>query len=142
MLKKLLLSVSLVLIASFSLTATPVSAAGCKDGEILGIPTWHRGLDIDDKANDDCKIKQVGTDIELFPFLTILVINIGDMAARAIGIASFLFIIVAGFRYVLAQAEEAKVAAAKKTLTNALIGLAISISAVVIINIIFGVFNQ
>ncbi len=134
--QRILMVASLALIIS-GLFAMPVQAAKCDEGSVLGIPTWYRGLG--KNVGDECEIKQVGEEIKLFDFLTIIIINIGDMVAHFIGIASFLFIIVAGFKYVLAQGEEAMVAKAKKTLSNAVIGLVISVMAVVIINIIFGV---
>ncbi len=120
------------------LTSPQMAFAKCQTS-IMGVPTWYRGL-----VNSNCEIKQINNakdGLSLKVFVTTVIINIGDMMVRVIGIASALFIIFGGFKYVLSAGEESKIAAAKKTISRAVTGLMLSLMSVGIVNFVFGLFT-
>ncbi len=116
---------------------TPAIASGnCNETVIFGIPAWYRGL-----VGPNCEVKSVGKGgVPLGTFITTLILNIGDMVMHVVAVASVLFIIFGGIKYTIAQGEEARLASAKKTVTNAIIGLIISLLSIAIINGVFGLF--
>jgi len=69
-------------------------------------------------------------------FIWIIVLNILAILIQLVGYLSVGFIIWGGFQYILAQGEPDKLASAKKTITNAIIGLVLAIFSTVIINTI------
>ena len=69
--------------------------------------------------------------------------NFGDLATTIItvlvsfaGALSIIFIIIAGFKFVTSSGDEKKLASASSTLTYAIIGLAVTILAFVILRIV------
>lgn len=143
--KKLIGSVLLVLsliILGNALVSQPTLAAVCdEDGNrrILTFPYWYRGIVKDVTKNGNI----VGCDIDTDKdnWIGLLVLNIGDILAQAAGYIAVGFIIYGGIKYVLSAGTAAGVESAKKTITNALIGLVISVLAVVIVNTIFKVIS-
>lgn len=117
--------------------AAPVSAAAaCGDDGILGIPTWYRGLPKDDK----CGIQgPSGDDKALSSFIWKIALNIINMVLVIIGYIAVFFIIYGGFLYMTGGSIPGQLEKAKKTITNAIIGLAIAILSTVIVNVIFGI---
>ena len=74
--------------------------------------------------------------------VTQLIINAIDIALFTAGALSVIFIIVGGFRYVISGGNPKEVAQAKATITYAIIGLVVSILAVVIVNFVTtGIFK-
>ena len=65
-----------------------------------------------------------------------------DGLFRIAGIISTGFIVWAGFQYMISQGNSAKVAAAKNTLTNAIIGLIVILLAVGITNFVLGLITK
>lgn len=65
-----------------------------------------------------------------------LATSIIDFALAAAGLVFFAMLIWGGIRYISAQGDEKSVAAARKTLTSAAIGLIIVIAALAIIRLI------
>lgn len=120
-------------------------AKECKEYGPLGIPTWFRGL-VDGECNivepsskiDEDDEEGGGNSIEAF--IAKIALNISDIIARIIGIVSVGFVIFGGFKYIAAQGNASKLQGAKTTITNAIIGLVISILATVIVNFIFNFF--
>lgn len=106
---------------------------GCtvKKSTILGLPTWYEYLDGVTDKNGICSPGITGlNDIWL------VVLAIIDIALRVAAIIAVGFIIYAGFRYITSQGDANKTAQAKDTIVNALIGLAISVSATLIVTFI------
>lgn len=112
------------------------ASAACTQ-QILTFPTWYQGL-ID---KDTCEIIPPDKDNEnsLTRFIWKIVLNVVDMLMQLIGYASVVFLIIGGFRYITATGEPGKMSAAKTTITNAIIGLAIALASVAIVNAIAGV---
>ncbi|MBS7346498.1 MAG: hypothetical protein KIG14_02175 [Candidatus Sacchiramonaceae bacterium] len=125
-------SFSAFLVVSAPLTA---SAAGTCDQNqtFLGIPTWYRGL-----VDGDCEMKKISekdsNGITLSVFIWTIVLNLADGLFRIAGVIATGFIVWAGFQYMISQGNSGKIATAKTTLVNAIIGLIIASLAVAITN--------
>ncbi|OGL32232.1 hypothetical protein A3F64_01515 [Candidatus Saccharibacteria bacterium RIFCSPHIGHO2_12_FULL_42_8] len=70
--------------------------------------------------------------------ITLNILNIIMVLAGYVAVA---YVIWGGFKYLTANGDSGSIASAKKTITNALIGLLISLSAVAIIYFIGGVYG-
>lgn len=116
--KKILVIIAIFMaaVATTNLTPTPVYA-DCRD--FLGMPSWDCGIvDETDLGNNVWLIAS-----NIFTDITIA--------------ASYLvlgFVIYGGYLYMFSGGDPGKVAAGKRTLTNAFIGLAIVLLAGIIIN--------
>jgi len=144
MMKRLRLVVTaLVMLSSFSLTAaamSPISqasaAGGCAD-TFMTFPAWYKGL-----QDGDCNFqpKQSDGTTDLKATIIIIVLNVANIILQLVGYAAAVMLIIGGFKYMTAQGESDKMAGAKKTITNSIIGLIISIMAVAIVNLVVGIF--
>lgn len=95
----------------------------CTNGKtFLGIPTWYDGM--------------CGQDLEINDFITNLLANALRIVFGALGLVSFVFIIVSGFQMMLAQGNSQKTAAAQSTLIKAIGGLIIGLAANAIVTFI------
>lgn len=128
--------------------STYAAVTNAKDCErtVLGIPTWFRGLSIID-SNGKCSVAgpgqalPSGATLELSQYIWFIALNLIDIALTIVGIIAFLFIIYGGFQFLTGGNEAGKVEQARKTILHAVIGLVISIGAVAIINLIFGIIG-
>jgi hypothetical protein len=116
---------------SFVLFSPPVSAA-CTDTALL-IPAWYRGL-----QDGSCTFKaKTGPDGVRNTAIKIgLNLLQGGMVIG--GYAAVIFIIKGGFNYIYSAGSPDGMASAKKTLTNAIVGLVIVVLAASIINVVAG----
>lgn len=89
-------------------------------------------LGIQDLSATDCVDNGVAT-LSCIPYV---LQNIIFWAFALVGIAAVIFVIYGGVKFVLSGGDPKQVDGARKTITYALIGLALVISAFVIINII------
>jgi hypothetical protein len=80
----------------------------------------------------DCIEKEVAT----IQGLRCMVANILSVAVTAIGFAGFIMLIVGGFRYLISGGNSKGTETARNTITFAIIGLVVAISAFVILNLI------
>lgn len=121
----------------FGTVATPqVAQAACGDERFLTVPAWYRGLTTTAK-NGDCNI--VSPDpANPGKFIWTIVLNITEMLLHLVGYLTIGFIIFGGFKYMLATGSSDGIAKAKTTITNAVIGLILSIVSIAIINLISG----
>ncbi len=104
---------------------------GSCDASFLGFPAWYNGLTV--MSGDSCEIKSP-TDVGgIGPFIWAIVFNVVEMLLRAAGYAAVAFIIYGGYRYMTSAGSADGIASAKKTITNAIIGLILSIAAVAIV---------
>jgi len=147
--------ISSIIVAAFIfLVAAPVtatilpanaSAAGKECPQtVMGIPTWYRGL-VDEK----CDIvppnsSLLGNDpaTRLPNFIWRVVLNAIEMALAIIAYLAVFFIIYGGFLFLTGGAVPAQVERGRKTILNAIIGLAISLGAIGITRFIFSVIGD
>lgn len=114
---------------------TPASAA-CSDAPILGITPWYRGLQ--EEVDGHCGIKSPDNG-NLGKFVTTIALNILQAAFTIAAYVAIFFIIKGGFSYMLSAGSSDGMANAKKTITNAIIGLVIVLLSAGIINTIAGI---
>ncbi len=129
--KRILQKLSVILISMSSVlfvASTPVSAAqyvdttGCNSGNFLGLISWCNG------------IGNINSEESLKTNIWRIAANVGvDITA----LAAYLvvgFVIYGGYLYLLSGGEASKVAAGKKTIANAFIGLGIVLAANIVFN--------
>ena len=116
--------------------APAAMAAPAKEGcntRVLGIPTWYRGV-----TNSDCSIKTPsGGEAELSEFIWKIVLNIVEMALVIVVYIAVGFVIYGGFLFMTGGGNPSQLEKARKSITNALVGLVISMSAIALTNFIF-----
>lgn len=120
----------------------PVSAATDCEPRFLGIPPWFRGLT--QEINGECSIKgpEAGAEGEgLSKFIWTIVLNIIEIVLVLVGYIAFFFILFGGFQFMTGGNNPGQTEKARKTILNAVIGLAIALGAVGITNLIFGLLG-
>ena len=132
----------LIVLSSLSFTTTlalPSSkaSAACQ-ASFLTFPAWYQGLQ---DESDGCNFKPKSGDDGIKNTVIIIALNVGNIILQLVGYAAAIMLIVGGFKYMTAQGESDKMAGAKKTILNSIIGLVISIMAVAIINVIVNGFS-
>ncbi len=111
----------------------PVASAACTD-RLLGIPTWYRGL----TSGADCNIDMPsGGSSELSSFIWKIVLNIVEMALVIVVYIAVALILYGGFLFMTGGGNPSTIEKARKTILNAVIGLAISMASIAIVNLIF-----
>ena len=138
MIKKILIALFVVFSVLFFSPTNNIAFAkkDCsKEDSFFGLPAWYRGLV--DKGT--CQIKKINqkngstyktdSEVSLQVFIWSIIGNIADMIMRLIGVISAGFIIYGGYQYMLSVGDSSKMAKAKVTITNAVVGLIIAIIA-------------
>lgn len=105
------------------------AAAATCNTNFLGFPVWYKYLH--HAAYPDCSPQ-----IQHLSDIWLIVAAIIEIALRVSALVAVIFIIYAGFSYTTSQGDPEGTAKAKSTLINALIGLALSVSAAVIVSFI------
>jgi hypothetical protein len=117
---------------TFGATTLPqTAAAACGDAKFLTIPAWYRGLT--EETNGECNIKKPDN---MSQFVWKIVLNITEMLLHLIGYLTVGFIIYGGFKYMVSAGSSDGMAKAKTTITNAVIGLVLSIVSIAIVNLV------
>lgn len=125
------LMITLTMFGSVVLYARP--ALACSDS-LLGLPAWYRGL-----QDSKCDIKAPGVvDGDLSKFIWTIGLNVLQDLLMAVGYISVFFVIRGGFKYLTTTGSSEGIAASKKIIENAIIGLIISMMAAGIVNVIVG----
>jgi hypothetical protein len=101
----------------------------------LGFPAWYRGLvpDISD-AKGNCPITSPGDNLS--GFIWHVVLNIIEDAMVAVGYVTVFFILFGGFKFLTSEGDPGAAAKARTTITNAVVGLVISLVAIGAVNFI------
>lgn len=104
----------------------------------ITMPPWYRGL-----TNEQCEIdlNKAPSDSELGgsigPAIIIIVMNVVEILMHIASYAAVAFLLLGGFQFIAGSSSPDAVAKARKTITNSIIGLVISMTAIGIINIVF-----
>ena len=102
-----------------------IFAAACNT-DFFGFPTWYKYLN-----HPNCQPQ-----ISSLSDIWLIVAAIIEIALRVAAIVAVIFIIYAGFSYTTSQGDPDGTSKAKGALINALIGLAISVTAAAIVSFI------
>lgn len=117
---------------TFGATALPQTAmAACDDARFLTIPAWYRGLTVE--QNGECNIKKPEN---ISQFIWKIVLNVTEILLHLIGYLTIGFIIFGGFKYMTSAGSADGMSKAKTTITNAVIGLILSIISIAIVNLV------
>lgn len=92
----------------------------------LGFPTWYRYLDCELVAGKATPTLDLANNPGQISLIVLAVIEI---LLRLAGIVAVGFVIYGGFQFILSQGQPDRATSARNTIINALIGLAIAISA-------------
>lgn len=144
----LIVSVAIVGIVPFAVTsaqpsapASPASGTNstgnqCGNGSIF--PTWYDGLCENGRIKSPAQMSGSNTGEKLGRWIGTIALNIVAILLMVVGFVSLGFIIVGGFKYMTQGDNSSGVSAAKKTITNAVVGLILSIMSVAIVKFIAG----
>ncbi|MCQ2571067.1 MAG: pilin [Candidatus Saccharibacteria bacterium] len=141
--KKLFITFAVIMMSALGIVMLPaqkVSAVQDCGGHFLGLPAWYDGL-----IDADCKVKtptKDGTGADLRNFIWTIALNIVSMVMGVIGYLAIGFVMYGGIQYMTAQGDPGKVAKGKKTITNSVIGLAITMSASIISGTVVGMITE
>ncbi|MDB5186548.1 MAG: hypothetical protein JWM07_20 [Candidatus Saccharibacteria bacterium] len=117
--------------------ATPQPALAACDGRLLTLPPWYRGL-----TKADCDLMSP-TDVGgISNYIWTIALNIVEMILQIVGYISVAFIIFGGFKYMTSAGSPDGMVKARKTITNAIVGLLISIFSVAIVNLVAGAIKS
>ena len=100
----------------------------CQTQSFLTFPAWYRGI-----VGSDCSILSPTEVGGIANFIWMIALNVIEMLLRLTGFAAVFFIIYGGYKYMISAGSSEGIVGAKKTITNAVIGLVISIAAVAIV---------
>lgn len=107
-------------------SAPPTSCGG---QYFLTFPAWYQGV-----VDANCEVISPSAHPGGFSgFIWTIVLNIVEMILNLVGYAAVAYLIWGGYRYMISAGSSDGMAAAKKTITNAVIGLVISVAAVAIV---------
>lgn len=121
---------------------TPISLSflaqsGATSTSFTLLPAWYKGID----GGTNGGLKSPSDVGGLQKYLSIIALNLITDLLYIAGYVSLGFIIWGGFKFMIMGDNSSGVAAARKTIQNAVIGLVLSISAVAIVNAISGAFG-
>ena len=128
-----------VLVTVVTVGISPVYAApaGCNDS-LLGIPAWYRGMQAADCSFEAPKSGS-GSDVGMLILKAAM--NIIQALLVVVAYMTVFFVIKGGFGYMTAAGSPDGMSNAKKTITNALIGMVIAVLAASIVNAIAGLIK-
>ncbi len=118
--------------------AATAENCGKQSGNFLNFPTWYKYLN-PVFQDGKCKVsfpKDSNGDESIIMAAGPILLAVFEIILRIGGLAAVGFIIFGGYQYLLSQGEPEGTKGAKSTILNAIIGLAIMMSAVAIVNLI------
>lgn len=140
MLKKLYLTISMlfVVLGTSVAAAVPVYAAGCPEA-VFGITTWYRGL----PKTDGCNVKPFDKDggADMAKTAVVVALNLVQAGLAIATYVTIFYIIKGGFNFMTSRGSSDGLAAAKKTVANAVIGLFIAVLSAAIVGAIAGMLT-
>ena len=132
-------------VAPLTKTAYAKSAAECQKADFLLLPTWYKHLTFDDNCNivfNQQIVNEDGSINESFDYGAIWKIGLAivEMLLMLAGIIAVAFTMIGAFQFATAQGSPDKVAKARNTVTNAVVGAIVAILASRVVGYIAGKF--
>jgi len=112
-------------------SAAAANVVCSKSVTFLGLPAWYEYLDIQPDVQPNstvvtgCTVKAHGNG----NVVVLVILALIDIALKLAALVAVIFVVYGGFRFATAQGSPEGVAAGKKTLLNAIIGLVIAVLA-------------
>jgi hypothetical protein len=124
------------------LAPQPVAAAHITDVKdcsmrFLTFPTWFNGLV--EIENDKCIVSSPDAVGGIGPFIWRIVLNVIEIALQLVIYAAIGFILYGGFQFMTSGGSPDVAAKSRQTIINGAIGIAISIGAIAILNLVSGI---
>lgn len=113
--------------------STAFAASAC-DGRILTIPAWYNGL----ADGENCAMKSPDAVGGVSNYIWLIALNVVEIILQLVGYIAVGFIIFGGYKYMISAGSPDGMVKARKTITNAVVGLVISIFSVAIVNLVAG----
>jgi hypothetical protein len=113
--------------------ATPQPALAACNDQLLTFPAWYRGI-----VDADCNIMNPNDVGGLPTFIWKIALNVIEIMLQLVGFIAVGYIITGGFKFLTSTGSPDDIVKARKTITNAVIGLVISIFSVAIVNVVAG----
>lgn len=117
--------------ATLTVAMPQTASAACND-RLLTFPAWFRGLTT---PEPDCEIESP-SEKGIGRFIWKIVLNVVEFMLQLVAYISIAYIIVGGFKYMTSSGSPDGMTKAKRTITNAIVGLVISIFSVAIVNVV------
>jgi len=132
-----------IMVSSSTASAASLRNDTSCERTFLGIHPWFRGLATRD-GNGKCVVIGPGQELNgkklpLDSFIWRIALNIVDIALAITAYIAFFFVLYGGFQFLTGGSNSGQIEKARKTILNAVIGLVISLGAVAIVNLIFGI---
>lgn len=152
MIKRLLMLAGFIMFAAAPLatvlapqtaSAAPTDPPDSCYRSLLGMPTWYRGLN-----DGDCNLvgpettnPATGETLDLPGFIWRIALNVIEIGLFIAGFIAVFFLMYGGFQFMTGGSNPGQIEKARVTMLNAVIGLAISMGAIGITNLIFRIIN-
>lgn len=95
----------------------------CSGRHFMGLRAWY------DNVAAVCEGRQPKDAEEIRSIVWLIVLNLVTLALQVVGYVCVGFVVWGGYQYMLSRGESSRVMSGKKTITNALIGLALCMTA-------------
>lgn len=131
------LALVLMILGGVSVVRPVAAATPCVPKmQFLGFKTWYDGLKCENVEGSQTIVSPAKDDegSELTSFIWLIALNVLFDICLVIGYLAVGFVIYGGYLYIMSQGDPGRAAKGKKTLTSAIVGLIISMSASVIVN--------
>lgn len=121
-----------------TLLAAPLPDS-CKS-TFFGFPVWYKYLEAADPANCEVSFTSLAD-------IWLIVAAVVEILLRLSALIAVLFVLIGGIKFIMSQGDTGgggapnKVAEARKTAINGLIGLVISVAATAVVSFVAGRFN-
>ncbi len=99
------------------------SGSKCSGHHFMGLRAWY------DNVEAVCSGKQPEDEYALRAMIWLIVLNLVTMVLQVAGYVCVGFVVWGGYQYMLSRGDAGKVASRKKTITNALVGIALCMTA-------------
>lgn len=116
----------------------PCGASGASG--FFKFPTWYKYLPSVDPVPGK-PVQACAPDINGIGDIWLVVAAVLEMLLRVAAIAAVVFVIWGGVQYITSQGQSEKTVQARKTITNALIGLVLAVGSAALVSFIAGRFN-
>jgi hypothetical protein len=113
--------------------STALAASGC-DGRLLTLPAWYNGL----ASGPNCELGKPSDFGGIGNYIWLIALNVVEIILQLVGYIAVGFIIFGGYKYMISAGSADGMVKARKTITNAVVGLLLSIFSVAIVNLISG----
>lgn len=106
-----------------------ILGASCPGGDFFGFPKWYKYLDGATEPLSHLCTPQISSINDIY----LIVAAVIEMLLRVAALLAVGFVIYGGVEYSISQGEPERTSRARKTIINALVGLAISVTAAAVV---------